>query len=539
MSVPTVTTNHVQRIARSGSLNVAGAALSAVAGFGLTLVLTNGLSQAAAGTVFATTSLFLIITAFVQLGTESGMARWLPVKLATGRADQLGSVLRAGLIPVLTISTVAAAALALLAPVVADLLVDGRDVATVATQVRVLSAFLPLAATLNVVLAATRGLRTIRPTVVVESIGRSVLQLVVVAGVTFLGGGAELVVLAWAGPYLFALLVAVVWLLMLLRRIRDFGRHDQVSSTDSMDSMDSSSPASPGVMSSGNVLSVTREFWSYTGPRAVATVAQTLLKRSDVIMVAALRSPSEAAVYAAASRFVTLGQVGVQALQQALGPQLSAMFARDERQHAQEVFQVTTAWSIMLAWPVYIGCAVLAPVVLLLFGEGYTEGAPVVVLLSAAMLVAVASGSVDTVVLMSGRSWLSLGNTLAAVVVNVVLNLVLIPPYGIVGAAVAWTAAIVVRNVLPLLQIRRALGMSPFGPTAALVAGSSFGLLAVVPGALVLLGVGTSWVVLALAIGSVCYAAVLLLARRRLHLAELVRSLRRGPGRRPRARSQA
>jgi len=501
---------HVRRIARSGGLNVVGAGAAAVAGFALTLVLTNGLAKDAAGTVFATTALFLILTSFVQLGTESGMARWLPLKLATGRSDQVGAVLRAGLVPSVVVSVLAALCLAVSAPWVAGLLVEGRYVGTVATQVRILALFLPMAATLNVVLAATRGLRTVRPTIVVESIGRSFLQLAVVAGVTALGGSAEVVVLAWAGPYLFALLVAVVWLLVLARRLTR-----------------SATPKPTAAVAAGGVTGLNREFWGYTGPRALATVAQTLLKRSDIVLVAALRSPSEAAVYAAASRFVTLGQVAVQALQQVLAPQLSAMFARGERQHAQEVFQVTTTWSIMLAWPVYIACAVLAPLVLLLFGDGYTDGVPVVVLLSAAMLVAVASGSVDTVVLMSGRSWLSLANTVAALVVNVGLNLLLIPPYGIVGAAVAWTAAIMVRNVLPLLQIRRSLGMSPFGTASALVAGSAFALLAVVPGLLVLLEVGTWWVVLALAVGSLCYLAVLLRHRRRLHLDELVRSLRR------------
>ena len=500
---------HVRRIARSGGLNVVGAGIAAVAGFALTLVLTNGLSKDAAGTVFATTALFLILTSFVQLGTESGMARWLPLKLATGRADQLGAVLRAGLVPSLVVSVLAALCLAVSAPWVAGLLVEDRYVATVTTQVRILAPFLPMAAVLNVVLAATRGLRTVRPTIVVESIGRSFLQLAVVAGVTWLGGSAEVVVLAWAGPYLFALLVAVVWLLVLARRLTRPGTPP------------------PAAVETGRAPGLNREFWGYTGPRALATVAQTLLKRSDIVMVAALRSPSEAAVYAAASRFVTLGQVAVQALQQVLAPQLSAMFARGEREHAQEVFQVTTTWSIMLAWPLYIGCAVLAPVVLLLFGDGYTEGVPVVVLLSAAMLVAVASGSVDTVVLMSGRSWLSLANTLAALVVNVGLNLLLIPPYGIVGAAVAWAAAIVVRNVLPLLQIRRSLGMSPFGAASALVAGSAFTLLAVVPGLLVLLEVGTWWVALALVVGGLCYLAVLLRHRRRLHLDELVRAFRR------------
>lgn len=502
---------HVGRIARSGGLNVVGAGVAAVAGFALTLVLTNGLNQGAAGTVFATTAMFLILTSVVQLGTESGMARWLPLKLATDRADQLGAVLRAGLVPVVLFALLAAVCLAFAAPWVAGLLVGDRYVDTVTTQVRILSPFLPMAAGMNVVLAATRGLRTVRPTIVVESIGRSFLQLIMVAVVIGLGGTAEFVVLAWAGPYFFALLVAVVWLLALTRRLTE--------------------PLAPppGRDIAGTVAlpGVRRQFWAYTGPRALATVAQTLLKRSDIVLVAALRSPSEAAVYAAASRFVVLGQVAVQALQQVLAPQLSALFARDERQYAKEVFQVTTTWSIMLAWPVYISCAVLAPLVLLLFGDGYTEGAPVVVLLSAAMLIAVASGSVDTVVLMSGRSWLSLMNTAAALVVNVGLNLLLIPDLGIVGAAIAWTAAIMVRNFLPLIQIRRSMGMTPFGRESGLVAGWSFGLLAIVPGTLVLLGVDTLWVVLALTLGGLAYVGVLVLNRRRLYLGELARSLQR------------
>ncbi len=528
---------HVRRIARSGGLNVLGAGFGALTGFGLTLVLTNALSQGAAGTVFATTSLFLIVTAVVQLGTESGMVRWLPVMVATGRTVRVGAVLRAGLVPVLALSGLVAGAVFATAPVVAQLVSDPDQHDVVTTQVRILGLFLPVAACLNVVLAATRGLRTVRPTVLVESVGRSTLQLLAVAAVAVLGARADVVVLAWAGPYLFALLAAVVWLLALLRRLvrdRDAGDLDEVDPL-----------ADPGTDLTATDLTATdldgagtwRRFWGYTGPRAVATVAQTVLKRADVVMVAALRSPSEAAVYAAASRFVTLGQVGVQALQQALSPQLSAMFARDDRDGAREVYQVTTLWSIVMAWPVYLACAVLAPVVLVVFGEGYTQGAPVVVLLSLAMLVAVASGSVDTVVLMSGRSMLSLTNTLVTLVINVVLNLILIPPFGLVGAGVAWAVAIVVRNVLPLVQIRRALGMSPFGPGTATVAGAALLLVGVVPGLTAVLGASTPVVVATTLAGGLGYLAVVLRMRRRLHLAELAGALRRRGKSRPSASS--
>jgi O-antigen/teichoic acid export membrane protein len=67
---------------------------------------------------------------------------------------------------------------------------------------------------------------------------------------------------------------------------------------------------------------------------------------------------------------------------------------------------------------------------------------------------------------MAGRSWLSLRNSTVALAVNVGMNLVLIPLAGIRGAAISWAVAIVVRNVLPLLQVRRHLGMWPVTPPA-------------------------------------------------------------------------
>ncbi len=69
--------------------------------------------------------------------------------------------------------------------------------------------------------------------------------------------------------------------------------------------------------------SLAREFWAYTAPRAIARVTQTALKRSDIVLVAALASPADAALYTAATRFIVLGQLFVQSVQQALSPQIS------------------------------------------------------------------------------------------------------------------------------------------------------------------------------------------------------------------------
>src|SRR5439155_806759 len=66
-------------------------------------------------------------------------------------------------------------------------------------------------------------------------------------------------------------------------------------------------------------------------------------------------------------------------------------------------------------------------------------------------------------------------------VVNVLLSLALLPHVGLIGAAIAWAAAIVANNLLPLLQLAVAYHLHPFGRGTLLAMGSALGWLGLVP----------------------------------------------------------
>ncbi|MDQ6697016.1 MAG: polysaccharide biosynthesis C-terminal domain-containing protein, partial [Actinomycetota bacterium] len=85
------------------------------------------------------------------------------------------------------------------------------------------------------------------------------------------------------------------------------------------------------------------------------------------------------------------------------------------------------------------------------------------IILGAANLFAAACGPVDVVLLMAGRSGLSLMNNGIALAANIALNLLLIPRYGINGAAIAWATSLFVTNAFPLVQVWRSPGVQPFG----------------------------------------------------------------------------
>ncbi|WP_159083542.1 MATE family efflux transporter [Nocardioides terrigena] len=453
----------LEKLARRGTASVLGAACSALFGILLVVVVTNGFSPTVAGTLFAATAAFLILESIALLGTDTGVVRLLPAHLASGRSADVRRTMAVAAAPVVAFSLTAAAGLYVLAPTVSPYMVGNEAASTMSEMLRTLALVLPFAALHSLALAATRGMGTMRATVMIENIGRLGLQSLAVLAAYLAGAGAPALALAWSLPY-------VVGLAFSLVSLRDLVAQRATTAQ---------APRPWGQLA--------REFWSYTAPRAIARVTQTALKRSDIVLVAALASPADAALYTAATRFIVFGQLFVQSVQQALSPQLSALFTRGETGAANSTFQAATLWSMIAAWPLYLVTATWAPILMAVFGDGYEVASDVVLILSLTMLLATACGPVDSVLLMAGHSWLSLVNSVVTLVVNVGLNLVLIPLYGIRGAAISWSVAIAVRNLLPLIQVHRHLGLFPLTRPSLYVglgAVGCFGLVGLVPVAL-------------------------------------------------------
>ena len=142
---------------------------------------------------------------------------------------------------------------------------------------------------------------------------------------------------------------------------------------------------------------------------------------------------------------------------------------------AAALYQDATRWLMLASWPLYLIFAIFPAVVLGIFGSRYTPGAAALAVLSLAMLVNLGTGNVTVVLLMGGKSSWSAINTGAALIVNIGLNLLLIPHLGILGAAIAWGASIVVDNVAAMVELRWVLGMAPFGPGYGLAAAVTVG----------------------------------------------------------------
>ena len=516
-------------VARGSALNLAGAVVSAVATIGVTLVITRHFSKPVAGAFFAATSLFVIVSVVAGLGAANGVVYFVARLRSLDDQGRIPAMLRAAIRPAACVAVLSAVLVAVAARPLAWGLLGGHprpgvSVMSVANALRAMAIALPFAALLDTFLSVARGYRDMRPTVLIDRLGRSSGQLLGVTIATVAGSAALLAPL-WAAAYVPAAIAALLWLRHSRRRER------QRASTAASTSGGAAAGAAGGAVggaagrpatrtpSRRAIARAPREFWRFTAPRSLATMAQVVIQRLDIVLVGIMRGPSAAAIYTAATRFLVVGQLGNAALSLAAQPRFTELFAVGARREANRIYQATTSWLVSVTWPIYLLAIVYGPQILTVFGRSYRAGAPVMIILAASMLVATACGQVDMVLTTTGRSSWSLVNGLTAMIVNISVDLALIPRYGIIGAAIGWAAAIGVTNLVPLAQVAVVARLQPFGRgtlTACGIAAVCFG--AVPLGFRTLVNGHGPGAVAAVAVGGLLYAAGLWLMRDALQL---------------------
>ncbi|UCG77254.1 MAG: polysaccharide biosynthesis C-terminal domain-containing protein [Nitrospirota bacterium] len=109
----------------------------------------------------------------------------------------------------------------------------------------------------------------------------------------------------------------------------------------------------------------------------------------------------------------------------------------------------------------FIALVVLSKELLGLFGGAYQEGGTALIMLCVAQVVNIVSGSGGIALIMTGHERDAATAMGLAAILAVIMNIVLIPVWGINGAAAAAAMSMVAWNIIMVLLVRRRLGLDP------------------------------------------------------------------------------
>ncbi len=496
-------------LASGGAMNLVAGVVRTVFGFVFALIVARELHSSGAGALYQVVAVFSILTIVCQLGSQTALVRMISRARALHRPETLRPTILVGALPSLAFACIAAVLLFLFAAKASTLLVRHGDRDRVADYLRLFSFFIPVATAENLFLAATKGFGTMRPAAVIDSI-RPALKVALALLILPVSRSALPAAVTWLAPILVCMGLALIAVRLLLR--------SEVSPP----------PSSRRFAKPPPIRSLGLEFWRFALPQSFSGVLQVAVLWLDVVLLGVLKGSHEAGIYATLSRYVLAGTLALTAIATAIAPLVSSLLTLGERALAGNLFRVGTSWAAAASLPIYLVMAVFAPVLMKVFGTSFAGGGVPLTILSLAMIANIVSGPADIALLMGGKSGLILLDTSAGLAVNLTLNVLLIPPFGMIGAAIAWTASIIVLSALTVIQAHHFWQINPFGRGLLIISSSatiSYGLL----GLVMIDALGRSAITLALtcSVGTVLHGAVIWRFRHRLALATVHAAWRR------------
>ncbi|MEE3031045.1 MAG: polysaccharide biosynthesis C-terminal domain-containing protein, partial [Planctomycetota bacterium] len=183
-----------------------------------------------------------------------------------------------------------------------------------------------------------------------------------------------------------------------------------------------------------------------------------VLNRIDEFLLGIMDSPATAGLYGPASRYAMFVTFGLSVV----NPMLGALIARhqDDRAELQRLVKRSARLAAIISTPLAMGMMFAPEIPLSLLPPAYLSATCALRILAAAHGINTLFGSVGMVLMMTGHH-----RDLAVILVltsilDVILNILLIPQLGDIGAAVATGTSIVVWNAAAWVMVRVRLGIN-------------------------------------------------------------------------------
>lgn len=430
----TDTESELSQLALSAALVFFGTAVGSLAKLVERAILTRFLSPNLYGDIDVAISVMTLASTVALLGMVQGIPRY--ISRFNSAPDRRGIWVGGGVVAITT-GSIAGIIIWIAAPALAAALMESVNSVPL---LRLLAVSIPMLVAFRVGIGAIRGHENTRYRTYTRDLLYPLSRILFIA--VLLAGGVSIEAVGYG--YLGALALALVAVYGLLSRLE------------------------PLV---GKVRFRMRELVKFSLPLAVSTVLAQLLTRIDTVMLSYFRPSREVGLYGAAyplasSMVIVLGVFGYLYL-----PLASRLDSADSTDSMESIYRITTRWVYVLTFPLFLTFFVFpADVIEVVFGSAYMSGGPALSILAVGFFTNAAFGRSRETLSAMGTTRFVLFSNVFGVFVNVILNLLLIPVYGFIGAAIASAASYTALNSVAYVFLRRHHGVTPFSSSLIRVA---------------------------------------------------------------------
>ena len=416
--------NYGEKLAKGGLIVTLIFVIGAIAGYGLRIFVSRSLSIEEFGLFYSILSVVGAFSIFKELGLTSSLAVKMPEFLSSGHFGKANDIIKKSLLIQLLASVVIAVFILSFAAFLFPRLQE------TSSQVMKIIVFSFIASVLFEIFRA--GLQGTKHFVFYSAIEPARLIIIFVSSFILFSMGMGIVGLAFS--YLIAAL-----LLSIIVPSYFFIKNKNI-------------------MKSHSIKVPTKEIAYFTGFIWFGSIASTVLAYADTIILALLKAPKEAGFYQVALPTAQLITFFLTPMTIVLLPFVSEMWNKKDKDVLNNTAGFVVKMLLVAILPAIIVLEVLShDIILFIFGDKFIPAIPALQILIIGMLFYSFVPLLTTFILGIGRPKDNIKIMASMGAVNIILDLLLIPSLGIIGAAISLSLAYLVGTVVAFTMIKKSI----------------------------------------------------------------------------------
>jgi len=385
------------------------------------------------GLVYLGASIFGLITVFCLFGLPQALERYIPEFRVKKEWRKIKGVIIGSLKISLILAIFFGALLFIFSPQISIIFFNNSNLTNI---LRIFSFALPFAVASSIFVFATRGFQTIKYDVYSLKIGKSVLTIIFVSIFILLGFGVLSVALSYALAIVFASFLSFYFL---------------------------EKKVFPILKTKIKSKNITKKILSFSAPLMLSNLMWNIVIYIDTIMVGYFLAAKDVGVYQAAAPTAQLMMIISVSLLSLFLPIMSDLFARKKHRELENVYSTVTKWSFYINLPFLFIFLIFPKAILnVFFGGEFVSGFLALSVLSVGFIFHSFGNLFSQIINLHEKTKLHFYNNIFAMLLAVVLNFLLIPLFGVTGAAFATTITLISLTIIRMYQAYKISKIWPF-----------------------------------------------------------------------------
>lgn len=262
-------------------------------------------------------------------------------------------------------------------------------------------------------------------------IGYNILKLLMVILVVFIGGTILNVTMA----YLFTVIILVlIGTIILEKKVYPFLKKQ--------------------TKSDGSLTFTPKRILNFSMPLLFSAALIMIMGKADTFMLGYFTNEELVGIYNLVLPLAFMLLIFLRSINQIFFPVISQLHADKKLDELSRTFTTVLRWDFLLTFPFFVFLCIFSKPILNVFFPEYVEGWKALSILSVGMMFRSGFGPVGNILKTFGRTKFIFKINLVLVGINLGLNVILIPIYGLAGAATATAIAFSLNNILEMWKVR-------------------------------------------------------------------------------------